>query len=268
MNILKRIFRNWLVQGRWILMFSVILSMALAAITFFQKQPKKFEARIYGCTSLLNFQSMFDYFGPVVNSMKNNQKDITAKYLNVKESELKFVDAIILDHINQVVEEADIRYEFTIITIFREDTTGSYKVGDALVNFIKNNSFLVTKSAQKKKALNDNKQILQNEVKRVDSILNSFKDRNTAYYETLRQRRVDLMLQLNQYLEKHNEFYDVKVFYGFDKTGQWVADESKWIKMLVYYLSASFLITFLFAIFRDKSIIRDVKNGLSKSGVI
>jgi hypothetical protein len=268
MNILKRIFHNWLVQGRWILMLSVVLSMALAAVTFFQKQPKKFEARIYGCTSLLNFQSMFDYFGPVVNSIKNNQKDITAKYLNLKESDLKHVDAIILDHINQVVEEADIRYEFTIVAIFREDTTGSYKIGQALVNFIKNNSFLVTKCAQKKKAFNDNKQILQNEVQRVDSILLSFNDKNTAYCETLRQRRVDLMLQLNQYLEKHDEFYDVKVFYGFDKTGQWVADESKWIKMLVYYLTASFAITFLISIFRDKSLLRDLKNGLSKSGVI
>lgn len=268
MDLLKRIFHNWLIRGRWILMLSVVLSMALAAITFFQKQPKKFEAKIYGCTSLLNYQSMYDYLAPMMLGIENGKKDITAKYLNVKEDDLKYLDAIVLKHVNQVVEEADIRYEFTLVAVFREDTAGSYKIGEALVDFIRNNSFIVTKCRQKKQAFADNKNILQNEVHRVDSILNSFNDKNTAYYETLRQRRVDLMLQLNQYLEKHNEFYDVKVFYGFDKTGQWIADEIKWVKAFVYYLIASVIITFLIAIFRDKSLLRDIKSSLHKWGII
>ncbi len=268
MGILQRIFHNWLIKGRWILMLSLVLSMALAAVTFFQKQPKKYEAHIYGCTTLLNFQSMFDYYGPILTGMKTGRKDIAAKCLELKESDLRYVDAIIVDHINQVVEEADIRYEFTLVAIFREDTLGSHKLEQALLGFLKKNTFLVTKSAQKMKALADNKQILQNEIQRVDSILNSFNNKNTEYYESLRQRRVDLMLQLNQYLEKNNEFYDIKVFYGFDKTGKWVSDEVKWLKLLIYYLIASVIITFVFAIVRDMAVLRDIKSGLKKSGMI
>ena len=268
MGILQRIFHNWLIKGRWILMLSLVLSMALAAVTFFQKQPKKYEAHIYGCTTLLNFQSMFDYYGPILTGMKTGRKDIAAKCLELKESDLRYVDAIIVDHINQVVEEADIRYEFTLVAIFREDTLGSHKLEQALLGFLKKNTFLVTKSAQKMKVLADNKQILQNEIQRVDSILNSFNNKNTEYYESLRQRRVDLMLQLNQYLEKNNEFYDVKVFYGFDKTGKWVSDEVKWLKLLIYYLIASVIITFVLAIVRDMAVLRDIKSGLKKSGMI
>ena len=268
MGILQRIFHNWLIKGRWILMLSLVLSMALAAVTFFQKPPKKYEAHIYGCTTLLNFQSMFDYYGPILTGMKTGRKDIAAKCLELKESDLRYVDAIIVDHINQVVEEADIRYEFTLVAIFREDTLGSHKLEQALLGFLKKNTFLVTKSAQKMKALADNKQILQNEIQRVDSILNSFNNKNTEYYESLRQRRVDLMLQLNQYLEKNNEFYDVKVFYGFDKTGKWVSDEVKWLKLLIYYLIASVIITFVLAIVRDMAVLRDIKSGLKKSGMI
>lgn len=268
MGLLQRIFHNWLIKGRWILMLSLVLSMALAAVTFFQKQPKKYEAHIYGCTTLLNFQSMFDYYGPILTGMKTGRKDIAAKCLELKESDLRYVDAIIVDHINQVVEEADIRYEFTLVAIFREDTLGSHKLEQALLGFLKKNTFLVTKSAQKMKALADNKQILQNEIQRVDSILNSFNNKNTEYYESLRQRRVDLMLQLNQYLEKNNEFYDVKVFYGFDKTGKWVSDEVKWLKLLIYYLIASVIITFVLAIVRDMAVLRDIKSGLKKSGMI
>jgi hypothetical protein len=88
------------------------------------------------------------------------------------------------------------------------------------------------------------------------------------YYETLRQRKVDLTLQLNDYIEKHDEFYDIKIFYGFDKTGQWVSDESKWVKLLAYYLIASIFITLLIAIFRDKSLLKDLKASLTKSGMI
>jgi hypothetical protein len=76
------------------------------------------------------------------------------------------------------------------------------------------------------------------------------------------------MLQLNQYLEKNNEFYDVKVFYGFDKTGKWVSDEVKWLKLLIYYLIASVIITFVLAIVRDMVVLRDIKSGLKKSGMI
>ena len=91
MGILQRIFHNWLIKGRWILMLSLVLSMALAAVTFFQKQPKKYEAHIYGCTTLLNFQSMFDYYGPILTGMKTGRKDIAAKCLELKESHLRSI---------------------------------------------------------------------------------------------------------------------------------------------------------------------------------
>lgn len=268
MNILKRIFENWLLKGKWILMVSVVLSLALAAGTYFQKQPKKYCTKLYGCTSLLNFQSMFDYFSPVVASMQNQKKEITAKYLGLKESQLKNLNAIILDHVTQVVEEADIRYEFTIVTEFIGDTAGCYAVEQSLIRFIKNNSLLVTKCAEKKKAFDDDRLVLKDEIKRVDSLLNSFSDKHTLYYETLRQRKVDLTLQLNDYIEKHDEFYDIKVFYGYDKTGQWIADEGKWIQLLIYYLLASVGITFLIAIFRDRSLLLDIRSSLKKSGMI
>lgn len=268
MTLLKRIVENWLIKGKWILMIFIALSLALAAITYFQKQPKKYCTKLYGCTSLLNFTSMFDYFSPVVASMQNQKKDITAKYLGLQESQLKNLNAIILDHVTQVVEEADIRYEFTIVTEFVGDTAGCYAVEQSLIRFIKNNSLLITKCAEKKKAFDEDRKVLRDEIDRVDSLLISFNDKNTLYYETLRQRKVDLTLQLNDYIEEHDEFYDVKVFYGHDKTGQWIADEDKWIELLIYYLLASGGITFLIAIFRDKGLVLDIKSSLKKSGMI
>ena len=268
MGILKRIAYNWLVRGKWILMLSLVLAMVLAAITFFQKQPKKYVARVYGCTSLLNYNSVYDYLSPVIIALRDDKKEIAARYFEIPLSDFKYLTDINIDRVNQVVEEADIRYEFLISAEFLIDTVGAHHIERGLINFLKRNSLLITKCTEKTKAFAQDKLIMKNEIARIDSLLSSFNDKNTVYYENLRQRKVDLSLQLNKYAEKYDEFYDLKEFYGFDKSGQWIQDESKWVRMFVYYLVGFGIFSFVFAIFRDKGLVRDIISSFRKLGFI
>ena len=67
-----------------------------------------------------------------------------------------------------------------------------------------------------------------------------------------------------------NNIYDINQLQKVVRrtTGKWVSDEVKWLKLLIYYLIASVIITFVLAIVRDMAVLRDIKSGLKKSGMI
>ncbi len=241
--------RIWLQRGKWYILGAVLLTIVSVYVFFQNSNIYKYRVELHGCTSYLNFNSLYDFTFPLTSALLNNEKDNAAKFLKVNPKAVENLKSISLDRVTDIVEEADIRYEFVYFIDFKNDTNGLGLIEAKLIQLVKSHAIIHEKYTLKEQVYFDEKVNIDAAIFRLDSIMKSLKDKQSRYYEELYQRKIDLKIKFDEMLRQRKMYYDVILFYGSDKTGQWIKDEMHLDMFILYcilfYFGLSIALTIL-----------------------
>lgn len=216
MEKIKLILRIWLFKYWYLLLLCISLSFGLYYYLLNTEQEKVYLCRLQGSTTLLSNASINDYMGSIIRWVEEKNYSNAERVLGVKKEIFERINSIDF-YAQTIVEEQDIRYEF-MVSVTAVDTTGFYILEEALMKRVSKHILLQDMYATKAKNFEKNKLLIENDLKRIDSIVSTVKEKNTVYFETLMQRKVDLKLQLSKIEEKFKEYYIIKKIQGFNNT--------------------------------------------------
>ncbi|MFM7022128.1 MAG: hypothetical protein ACKOXB_04060 [Flavobacteriales bacterium] len=251
MEKLKLFLRIWFIKYWYLL----VLCLSTAFGVFYYLETKDYQdvyiCRMQGSTYVVSRYSINEYLAPLAESLKQKDYATAEQILGLKSDILKKITVELYDA-DAIVEEQYIRYEY-IITITTTDTTDLYKLEDAYARKIMNHPLVKENYKVKVKKFAQEKQLIEADVRRVDSTAALMKGK-TAEYEVLMQKKVDLKLQLAKLQAKFDENYLHKKIYGFhDSCVKMERNPEEQRVSLLKWFSLFFLLDFVivFLINRD-----------------
>jgi hypothetical protein len=248
MGKIKGILKIWLFKYWYFLVLCLALSYGFFYFLKHEKHEQIYICKMQGSTFMLSRLSLNEYMEPLSQSLTEKDYYNAERFIGVDSMILKKIKTILFDA-QPIIEETNIRYEYRI-TITADDTIGFYLLENALINRMCTHILVQENYQVKLKKFEKDKFLIQTDLKRIDSIVSTIKNKQTEYYETLMQRKVDMQLQLSKLEGKFNENYIHKKIYDF-RVGTTVIDRSEdgqkvsLFKWILVFITIDFVLVFV-----------------------